>query len=208
MPRVAPFALSLLSRTWRVEVVNEPEELARGECGLIALWHGRMLLGLAHYAGRNYRVLVSPSADGSLVAPLLRRFGYGVVRGSSSRGGARALRELLVDLRSGRTVVLTPDGPRGPRHAMNLGLAWMASATGLPVFPLGLAADRSWHLSSWDHFTIPRPFARVVLTFGATQRLPRHQDEATLARETERVRTLMLDAERRSFEQLGLEPDL
>ncbi len=208
MPHVAPRVLGWLARTWRIEVLDEPVEIASGQSGLIAIWHGRMLLALAHYAQRDFRVLVSPSADGSLVAPLLVRFGYGVVRGSSSRGGARALRHLLVDLRKGKTVVLTPDGPRGPRHAMNLGLAWMGSATGLPIFPLGLATDRAWHLSSWDYFTIPRPFARVVLSFGPTQHLPRGLSEGELDARTAAVRDILLAAERRGFRHLGVAEDL
>jgi lysophospholipid acyltransferase (LPLAT)-like uncharacterized protein len=104
----------------------------------------------------------------------LKRFGYDVIRGSATRGGARALREMLDALRAGNVLIITPDGPRGPMHAMNPGLVWMARATGYKVVPSGFAASRAWRMKSWDRFTVPKPFARVSFVFGAPIAIARH----------------------------------
>lgn len=174
---------------------------------LFAIWHGRMLVGLPSHHDLGLTVLVSPSDDGSLISSLLGRFGYATVRGSSNKGGARALRELTSLLQTGARVVITPDGPRGPRHSMNPGLAWMARATGSPVLPCGLACDRAWHLSSWDRFTIPKFGARIVVVYGPELRLDSQATEAEQAAFTERIRFEMLAAEERGFQHLGVPSD-
>ena len=131
--------------------------MMNSEGSLFALWHGRMLVGIPSQTQLRMSVLVSPSRDGSIMDPILNSFSYSDrFAGSTSRGGARALRELLNRLRAGGRIVITPDGPRGPMHSMNEGLAWMARATGFPVLPVGLACDRHWSMSSWDRFTIPK----------------------------------------------------
>lgn len=177
------------------------------EGSLFAIWHGRMLMGLPTHRDRGLTVLVSPSDDGSLVSALLRRFGYAVVRGSSNKGGARALRELKGLIEVGARVVITPDGPRGPRHSMNSGLGWMARITGAPVIPCGLACDRAWHLSSWDQFTIPKLGARIVVVYGPQLHL---EAEATTEEQdffSQRIRSELIAAEKRGFLHLGVAPD-
>lgn len=209
LPRLGPPAVRQLARTWRVEVLGE-EHLrgaAQASGHLLALWHGRMLVGIPHHAARGYTVLVSPSDDGGLVKVLLDRFGYEVVRGSTSQGGARALRELLTGLRRGGTVVITPDGPRGPRHGMNAGLAWMSSRTGYPIVPTGFACDRAWRLRSWDAFTIPRPGARVAIVYGPPLEVAPGADSGALEGATEEVRARLLAAEERAHAHLGVERD-
>ncbi|MBI5432583.1 MAG: lysophospholipid acyltransferase family protein [Planctomycetes bacterium] len=197
----------LLARSWRVERIEGArfEGLERGF--ILALWHGRMLLGIRELRAERLHVLVSMSGDGDVSEALLQNFGYTVVRGSRSRGGARALREMLGILGEGGVVVITPDGPRGPRHTMNPGLAWMAKATGYPVLPLGYAVDRAWRLKSWDRFTIPKPFARVRLAFGEPVRVPREATPEDMERATESIRERLLELERRGFASLGTEPD-
>jgi hypothetical protein len=207
-----PAVMGRLSRTWRTEVfgIEHLESLGAGKGCMIAIWHGRMLLGMEHYGGRRWNVLVSKSDDGSLVMRLLAHFGYHVIRGStgaSQKGGARALREMLGVLEGGGYVVVTPDGPRGPRHEMSPGLAWMARATGFAVVPLGLATDRAWRLRSWDRFTIPMPRARVVLEFAAPVHVSREGGRDELEAATHTIRERLLAAERRAFERLGQEPD-
>ena len=205
---LGPSVLRRLAHTWRLEVLGLEHMRALGDAGcMIAIWHGRMLLGIEYYRGRRFNVLVSPSADGSLSKRMLDRFGYRVIRGSTSRGGARALRVMLGVLDAGEFLVITPDGPRGPRHGMNHGLAWMARATGYPIIPLGMATDRAWHANSWDDFTIPKPRARVVLWHAEPVRVSRDGGEEELERATETIRERLLDAETRAFERLGTEPD-
>jgi hypothetical protein len=205
----APSALRAISRSWKLSYLGQErfQALPAGRGFLLCMWHGRMIVGMHAFREGRWHVLVSPSADGDLSEKLLRRFGYEVIRGSSSRGGARALRSMLEILESGGRIVVTPDGPRGPRHSMNPGLAWMARATGFPVIPLGFGCDRAWRLSSWDRFTIPKPRARVVYAWGEPLSLPRDAGERELERATEELRTRTLAAEREAFAHLGLEPD-
>lgn len=205
----APALIRLVARTWRVVHLERAQldaQLSEGGA-LICMWHGRMLLGVPLFRRDPFHVLVSRSDDGDLSEELLTSFGYGVLRGSSSRGGARALREMLSLLHAGKAVVVTPDGPRGPRHSMNPGLAWMARATGYPIFPLGLVADRTWHTSSWDRFTLPKPGARVAAAFGAPVRVARNASEGDLRRITAELGARTLELERAEFARLGVEPD-
>jgi hypothetical protein len=194
---IGPPLLGLLARTWRIEQRGEAHLTLGGERDglLLTLWHGRMAIGMIPHRNCGYSVLVSHSKDGEVAHRLLRRLGFGTIRGSTSRGAPRALREMLRDLREGRRVVLTPDGPRGPRHRMNDGVAWMARATGFAVVPVGLGASRAWTLSSWDAFAIPKPFARVVLVYGAPQQAARDSDEAALREFGERLRERMIALE-------------
>lgn len=205
VPPLAPWLTRTLAASWRFAVVDpQHRETCRSAPGyLFALWHGRMLLGLRELSGQGHGVLVSPSDDGSLIKPLLEKNGYVVIRGSTSRGGARALREMLANLGRGGTVIITPDGPRGPRHAMNPGLAFMASLTGYPILPMGFGCDRAWRLDSWDAFTIPKPRARVALVFGEPIAVPPDASDEALESATREVRARLMAAERRAFELVG-----
>ncbi|QDU70107.1 lysophospholipid acyltransferase family protein [Engelhardtia mirabilis] len=205
---VGPTLFRLLARTWRLEFVgraNMPESTDVGF--LVAVWHGRMLLGMPSHPGRLYSVLVSPSDDGSLAKLALERFGYRIIRGSSGRSGARALREMLNVVKGGQRVVVTPDGPRGPQHSTNPGLAWLARATGFPIVPIGIVADRAWHLRSWDAFTIAKPFSRVAVVYGEPVVVERGSGEAGLEAATAELRKRLIAAEVRGCELIGAEQD-
>jgi lysophospholipid acyltransferase (LPLAT)-like uncharacterized protein len=209
MPRVAPFVFRRLARSWRVELIDEEYRAAVGDAPgcLWTLWHGRMILGLAEHEGVGYTVLVSPSKDGDLMDTLLPKFGLRVIRGSSSRTGARSLREMLRSLKQGGTVVVTPDGPRGPRHSGSAGVVWLARATGFPVLPCGFVASPAWRLRSWDAFTIPKWRSRVKLVFGEPLHVPRDADDVALKAANDELLRRMLDAEARGFAALGIQPD-
>ncbi|MBI5363080.1 MAG: lysophospholipid acyltransferase family protein [Planctomycetes bacterium] len=205
-----PFVLGRLARSWRMQVIGEEHlDRALGESRghFMALWHGRMVLGLPHHGKRDWHVLVSPSADGDISQRLLEGFRYAVIRGSSSRGGARALREMLAVLERGSVLVITPDGPRGPRHSMNPGLAWMARATGYPVVPVGFGVDRAWRLRSWDRFTLPKPRARIAMVYGEPVRVERSATPADLERATQAIHDNLIAAEERAFAALGARID-
>ncbi|MCA8980560.1 MAG: lysophospholipid acyltransferase family protein [Planctomycetes bacterium] len=207
---VMPGVLRLLSKTWKSETLGaENLERAAGADGghFMALWHGRMILSMPIGAHKAYHVLVSPSGDGDLSQAMLGRFGYHVLRGSTSRGGAQALRAMLELLRGGATLVITPDGPRGPRHSMNAGLAWMARATGHPIVPCGFVCDRAWRVKSWDRMTIPKPGARVVTVYGEPIHVSRDGGDDELEAATNSIRERMLEAEQLGFERLGVERD-
>lgn len=208
--QLGPPALRRLHGSWKTERldVHHWDAIGGGNQGvLLALWHGRMVCGMPDYAGRKFAVLVSHSHDGELIARMLARFGYRTIRGSSSKGGARAVREMLGEREKDAVIVITPDGPRGPRHSMNPGLAWMARETGLPVIPLGYACDKAWRLKSWDRFTIPKFGARVVTCYGEPLSVAKDAGSAELASATETIRQRLLGAETRAFTHLSREPD-
>lgn len=160
--------LRCLAWTWRVEVRGESGWRARraqGQGTVLTLWHGH-LLPLAYYL-RNLRmlVLVSEHRDGEIIARILQRLGYGLIRGSSTRGGARAFAEMVRALKTGATIAITPDGPRGPARQFSPGAAVAAQRSGVPITTMFVTANRAWTLKSWDSFMIPKPFARLVMHF-------------------------------------------
>lgn len=130
-----------------------------------ALWHNRLLIFplvlRRFFPDRDGAALISASRDGDLLADAIRRFGYDVVRGSSSRLGTSAILQLTQVLASGRDVVITPDGPRGPAYELGPGIVFLAQKTGATVLPMNLEYSRCWRLGSWDRFIIPRPFSKV-----------------------------------------------
>jgi len=132
---------------------------------IYALWHEYLLLPMFRYARPDFHVLISQHADGQLVADVCRRLGFSVVRGSSTRGGAAAVRELL---RAGRMaqLILIPDGPRGPRRQIKPGLIYLAARTGLPIVPVGIGYARCWRFRSWDRFALPYPWTRAICVTG------------------------------------------
>lgn len=206
---VGAHAVRALARTWRPTVAGEEHvATARAHGGgyFMALWHGRMLLPVVRHGRQGYYVLVSASKDGDVSEALLQRIGYGVVRGSTGRHGGEALREMLRLLRAGSPIAITPDGPRGPPRSMNPGLAWMSKATGFPVVPCGFVGANTWHLKSWDRFTIPKPFSRVAFVYEEPLLVPRGA-EVDIESASQQIRERMERAERRGFELLGVEPD-
>ncbi|MEW6074171.1 MAG: lysophospholipid acyltransferase family protein [Planctomycetota bacterium] len=205
IPSLAPAFLRALSRTWRLEELHRDrlERVRSGPGWLATMWHGRMLVPLPAYRDQRLRVLVSPSEDGELAARLLRRFGYEIIRGSTNEAPARALRHMLRELQGGGSIVITPDGPRGPRHSMNPGPAWISRATGFPVLPCGCVCDRAWHMPSWDRFTIPKPRARIALVYGEPILVDCRASDAEIDAATERIAARMLEAEELGFHHLG-----
>ncbi|HEV8530406.1 MAG TPA: lysophospholipid acyltransferase family protein [Methylomirabilota bacterium] len=167
-PWAGALSLSLLARTLEIRREEGAVE-SRWHAGLptiYAIWHGRLALMPWLYGRRDLHVLISRSRDGEIVAALIRRFGFVPVRGSSSRGGAQGFRELIRALAAGESVVIVPDGPRGPREVVKPGIVGLARLSGAAVVPVALGASSEWRLRSWDEFRIPKPFARCVVRFG------------------------------------------
>ena len=179
-PALGAIAVRMLAGTLRVkteEATVAPLWAARVPV-IYATWHGRLLLLPWLYGWRGAHALTSRSRDGEIVSRWIRRFGLVPVRGSSSRGGADALRELTRAVRAGREVVVVPDGPRGPREVLKPGVIVLARLSGAPIVPMAVGASREWRLRSWDEFRIPRPFARCVVRFGEPIRVSRTADRA------------------------------
>lgn len=168
--RLGGALLRVLARTWRIRWLNRGpvDEMRRaGQPVILALWHGELLPLLWTLRGRGIAVLISEHGDGEIVARVALSLGYRTVRGSTSRGGGRALLGIsraIVEER--RTVAFTPDGPRGPAHSFAPGALIVAQRTGAPVVTIAAGASRAWRLKSWDSFLIPKPFARVTVASG------------------------------------------
>jgi lysophospholipid acyltransferase (LPLAT)-like uncharacterized protein len=168
-------AIGLLCRTltWHVEGAEHYDAaLAIGRPPILACWHSRILPGLYYFRNRGIVALASQNFDGEWISRILVRYGYGTARGSSSRGGARALVQMKRDLSEGRPVVFTVDGPRGPARIAQSGAAWLSGASGHPILPFHLEADRAWTTGSWDRGQVPKLFAKVVVILGAPIGVP------------------------------------
>lgn len=163
----------------------------RGEPVLYAIWHGRLLPLTYFHRGRGIAALISQSRDGEYIARLVEGWGFTPIRGSSSRGGGEALREMVHQAEAGHSIALTPDGPRGPRQKLQLGVLIAAQRTGLPILPVAAGCDRAWWPGGWDRFCVPKPFSRVTVVYGEPQWVPRTADEEGLRRQAVEVERYM-----------------
>jgi hypothetical protein len=152
---------------WRAEGAEHYHRvIAGGRQPIMAFWHGRILSATCYWQRRGIVVITSENFDGEWIAGIIERFGYGTARGSTSRGARRALLQLTRDMRAGRPAAFTVDGPRGPARVAQPGAVWLAKATGNPVIPFHIEADRAWTLNSWDRTQIPKPFAHLAIAIG------------------------------------------
>ena len=159
---IIPVLIYLFGATWRVSFVNPKAE----KCGpplVWAFWHARMLPLLYYFRRREIVVLVSRSFDGEIIARVLRSMGFRTLRGSSSRGAVESLKSAVKELKSGAYLAFTPDGPRGPAEKAKVGAAAASALSGAPMIAVATSANRTWRLSSWDKFIIPKPFAKIEI---------------------------------------------
>jgi len=169
--------LQLWARTLRFEIEDRAGIVGRpvAENYIGALWHNRLLIFpivlRRFFPQRQGAALISASRDGDLLADGVKRFGYDVIRGSSSRLGASAILQLTQVLASGRDVVITPDGPRGPAYELGPGIIFLAQRSGAAVLPMNLEYSRCWRLGSWDRFIVPRPFSKVRVLINEPHRV-------------------------------------
>ncbi|MDH3734102.1 MAG: tetraacyldisaccharide 4'-kinase [Gemmatimonadota bacterium] len=165
--RLASLAI-VLGRTWRFRDVDDPGAPGRfpDDQAIFATWHeyiaGYALLG----RGRGLSALASLNRDGEIIARILTRLGFSMVRGSTSRGAGAGYREMLRVVGGGSSICITMDGPRGPRHSCQPGTIRLAAKTGCPIVPMALASTTGVRLRSWDRFLVPAPGARVYAAFG------------------------------------------
>ncbi len=196
--------------TWRIQLAGTTPDRVhafRDQGCLGIFWHGRALVTLRAFRKVPADVLVSPSGDGQLVMELMQGLGYGVIEGSRSRGGSRAVREMLRSMHAGRTIAITPDGPRGPLHSITEGVAFLARETGFPIVPIGVAVRGALHANSWDNFVIPRPFAKIQAWVGDEIRVPLGTDDAGLRAFTLAARDALIACETRAAAELGVGTD-
>jgi lysophospholipid acyltransferase (LPLAT)-like uncharacterized protein len=168
----------LWARTLRLQV-EDPHgtvALVRDKPVIFAIWHNRLLM-LPRvfdptFPSRQSYGLISASRDGDLIAFFIERSGYGTIRGSSSRKGVIALRQLVDTLASNGNVLVTPDGPRGPVYQVSQGVVFLAQKSGAPVLPIHMEYSKCWRLKSWDRFVVPWPFAKLRAILGPPVYVP------------------------------------
>jgi lysophospholipid acyltransferase (LPLAT)-like uncharacterized protein len=165
---------SSLARSWRMRLIGEGQwrELRdSGEAFIFVLWHEALLPLLWRHRRQDIAIVVSEARDGQYLADYAASLGYRLVRGSSTRGAARALLGAVRELQTGHPVAFTPDGPRGPRRTLKPGVVAAAQRAGVRILPIHAEADRAWRFNSWDRFMLPKPFARVQIVYGSPVRV-------------------------------------
>ena len=166
---------------WRVEGMEHFDAIvASGRRPIMGFWHGRILPATWYFRRRGIVVITSENFDGEWIARIIERFGFGTARGSSSRGGLKAMLQLVRDMEQGKMAGFTLDGPRGPARVAQPGAIWLASRTGNPVLPFHLEASSHWTMNSWDRTQVPKPFSTVALVIGEGMNVPRDASEAQL----------------------------
>ena len=169
--------LQLWVRTLRYEIDDRAGVMGKptDQNYIGALWHNRLLIFPVvlrlFFSNRHGAALISASRDGDLLADAIKRFGFDVVRGSSSRLGASAILQLTEVLSSRRDVVITPDGPRGPVYELGPGIIFLAQKSSAAVLPINMEYSNCWRIKSWDRFIVPRPFAKVHVIIGQPHRV-------------------------------------
>ena len=198
---VGSWLLRLLALTLRIRIENPARlrERFAGDPFIIVFWHNRLLLVpvvwnrfFARHRPRKGMALTSTSRDGELIAQFLDRFGIGPVRGSATRRGSTALREMARLLGRGHDVGITPDGSRGPLYEIKPGLVLLAQLTGRPVLPISFEFSRAWRLRSWDRFLIPKPFSTVKFRVGELHHVARTSNAEDFERERQRCEQTMM----------------
>ena len=175
--------VALLGRTlrWRVEGLDHLDALrAEGRQPILVFWHGRILPATYYFRHRDIAIMASQNFDGEWIGRIIQRFGYRRVAGSTSRGAARSLRQLVREMGAGRPAGFALDGPRGPAREAQPGAAWLASTTGNPIVPFHIEATRFWVVRSWDRTQIPRPFSLMAMAIGAPIEVARDAEAQTI----------------------------
>jgi lysophospholipid acyltransferase (LPLAT)-like uncharacterized protein len=198
-------AMAVLGATlrWRLENFEYFDQVAAaGHQPIMAFWHGRILPATYYFRRRGIVVMTSENFDGEWIARIIERFGYGTSRGSTSRGGLRALLQMKRDMAGGKTAGFTVDGPRGPRGVVQPGAVWLAKATGNPVLPFHLEASRYWTLNSWDRTQIPKPLSTVSIVIGEPFYVAADADAVALEEARQQLERRLKALELRARERL------
>jgi hypothetical protein len=168
-PFLASWVIRALSFTISFKELH-PERIQRywdrDKNVIIVFWHGRLLMSCNVYQGKGIKNLISQHGDGEIIVRSMERMRFGAIRGSTTRGGSVALRNMVKALKNGFDIGITPDGPKGPRYKVQRGIIELARLSGAPIFPLSFGSSRKKVFKSWDAFIFPYPFSRGVFFWG------------------------------------------
>jgi len=180
---IGPILIYILGMTLKIEWVGEENlDILRKEkkSVIYAFWHGRMLIFTFSHRKQKIHVLISQHRDGEFIARIIRNLGFVTVRGSTTRGGSKAIFEICERTASGFDVAITPDGPRGPGFQVHPGIMYVAQRSGMSIVPITNSAKNRWNLSSWDRFLIPKPFSKAVIMLGKPIYVPAESTQQEL----------------------------
>ena len=175
-------ALFMTTRVERIGAENYRRFRREGKPVIFVFWHGQLLPLLHYHRREGIVVLVSEHADGEYLTRVIERNGFGIVRGSSTRGATKGLLGLVRAARAGKDLALTPDGPRGPAGVFKPGALVAAQMTGLPIIPVAVGASSGWRFRSWDGFLVPRPLSKIRLQYLPPRFVCRDADDTELDR--------------------------
>jgi len=192
---VAPLAgrivLLLLMLTVRVRVINRKHQewqyAHMEKSGIYCFWHGNLLIPYRAYRNRGVYIVISQHRDGEMISRIVEKGGYRPVRGSSTRGGMRAMKEMLDIMEKGAVVAFTPDGPRGPLHQFKDGPIYLAQTTGAPLYLIGVGFSRCWTARDWSRLKFPKPFSTAAIFISQPYEVPRELSDEEFAQWRERL---------------------
>ncbi len=199
------FIARALHATLRIDIGNR-EAMQPPAGAIFVTWHGRTLIPAIELRNRGWCALISLSRDGEIQNNIFQRLGFQTARGSTGRGGIRGALQMARKVKEGGVLVMTPDGPRGPTHKVQLGVILMAEKSGAPIVPVGVSASRRWLMKSWDSYMLPKPFARVHYLNGEPIAVPPNLDDAGRRHYAELVEIAINRLEREA-EALAGHPD-
>ena len=184
LPVLGLVLIKILSLTYRIEIIDQEIEskiYKRGQFPIYTSWHQRLFLGVTFLAKRKpIAIIVSQSKDGDFIARILQFLGWHPVRGSSTRGGVKALKEMKRLSISGYSMGHIVDGPKGPFGIVKPGIIMIARFSGMPILPIIISPKKKWVFNSWDRFMIPKPFSKILVKFDRELYVPRNTDDSGL----------------------------
>jgi len=152
-----------LGHTWKIKIIDR-SNLGK-QNALYAFWHGRLLIPTYTHRNKDFYCLISQHRDGEYISKVVEGLGINPIRGSTTRGGTKAILQLIKKGIGGVNLVIIPDGPRGPKHSLKPGILYIAFKTGLPIVPMGTGASKYIRFKSWDNFLLPLPLSKCVVLF-------------------------------------------
>lgn len=210
IPRVVTALLWLVSRTWRFEVIAEEGVVPtvygeRSPANIYCFWHQCVFPCTVYFCHSHAVILISKSFDGELITRTLRMWGFGAVRGSSSRSAREGLLGLAHVLETGGTAIFTADGPRGPIYQTKMGPIKLAQMTGRPIGSFYLLPQHAWTMPSWDRFLVPKPFTRICVSWARWTHVPPDLNPEEFESKRQELNAALEDARLRARAHFGMD---